>query len=117
MILVYYFSTEIILYFKPFDTNNLENILQVAVFIPLLMAVSVPFKQLVLAFGYQKKYVQTTMVVVIFTLLSILFVLPYFGIVGVIAVLIIAELLSIFIFSFVLKKKIFIIQIKKQSYF
>lgn len=117
MILVFYFSTEIILYFKPFDTNNLENILQVAVFIPLLMAVSVPFKQLVLAFGYQKKYVQTTMVVVIFTLLSILFVLPYFGIVGVIAVLIIAELLSIFIFSFVLKKKIFIIQIKKQSYF
>lgn len=117
MILVFYFSAEIIRYFKPLDTNNLEDFLKLAVFIPLLMAISVPFKQLILAFGYQKKYVQTTIIIVVFILLSIFIILPYFGIVGVITILIIAELISIFMFSFVLKKNIFPIQIKKQSYF
>lgn len=104
MILFYVFSYEIVSYFNPTNRYFLSELLEVAIFIPLLMAISTPLKQLVLAYNYKKFYIRLTAIMVIFNLLLIRFVIPIYEVYGVLYSLIFTELIIIIFYLSCVRK-------------
>ena len=104
MILIFVYSYEIISYFNPTNRYLLTNLLQIAVFIPILLSISIPLKQLVLAENHKRFYVITTYIVVTINLITILFLLPIFEVYGVFYSLLFTELLVIFFYLYSLKE-------------
>lgn len=98
------FSYEIVAYFNPTNRYVLSNLLEVAVFIPLILAISVPLKQLILALNYKKFYVRLTSIMVVINLLAIVFLLPLFKVYGVFYSLIATDLIVIIFYIYQLKK-------------
>jgi O-antigen/teichoic acid export membrane protein len=105
MVLVYCNADRIVDYFTADNHQEIVNLLHLATAIPILMAISVPLKQLVLARNFNKYYVGVTMIVVILNVAMILFLLPTIGIRGVLYALIITELLTSALFILKIKKK------------
>ncbi|MGV1011216.1 MAG: oligosaccharide flippase family protein [Flavobacterium sp.] len=105
MIILFTFSVQVVSYFSKTDVIEISNLLQLALLIPILLAISIPFKQLVLGFNHQKIYIKITMVMVIINLLAMIIVIPYFKIVGVLLTLILTELVTICVYYFNVKGK------------
>lgn len=103
MLFFYFYSYEIVSYFNPTNRYVLSNLLEVAVFIPLILAISIPLKQLVLAFNYKRFYVYLTSVMVLFNLLAIVILLPKFQVYGVFYSLIATDLIVIIFYLYQLK--------------
>ncbi|MEQ3690777.1 MAG: polysaccharide biosynthesis C-terminal domain-containing protein, partial [Flavobacterium sp.] len=91
-------------YFNPTNRYLLTNLLQVAVFIPLLLSISIPLKQLVLAENHKRFYIMTTYMVVLVNLITIFFLLPVFEVYSVFYSLLFTELLVIFFYLYSLKE-------------
>ncbi|EAZ96833.1 O-antigen transporter [Flavobacteria bacterium BAL38] len=104
MLFFHLYSYEIVSYFNPTNRYVLSNLLEVAVFIPLILALSIPLKQLILAFNYKIFYVRLTSVMVIINLLAIVFLLPKFKVYGVFYSLIATDLIVIIFYIYQLKK-------------
>jgi O-antigen/teichoic acid export membrane protein len=106
MVLFFTFSYEIVSYFNPTNRYVLSRLLEVAVFIPILLAISIPLKQLILAFNYKKFYVRLTSIMVVINLLAIVLLLPYFQVYGVFYSLIATDLIIIIFYLYQLKNKL-----------
>ena len=104
MLFFYFYSYEIVSYFNPTNRYVLSNLLEVAVFVPLILAISIPLKQLVLAYNYKRFYVYLTSVMVLFNLLAIVILLPKFQVYGVFYSLIATDLIVIIFYLYQLKK-------------
>ena len=104
MLFFHVYSYEIVSYFNPTNRYILSNLLEVAVFIPLILAVSIPLKQLILALNYKRFYVRLTSIMVIFNLFAIVFLLPKFKVYGVFYSLIATDLIVIIFYLYQLKK-------------
>ena len=106
MLFFHIYSYEIVSYFNPTNRYVLSNLLEVAVFVPLILAISIPLKQLVLAYNYKRFYVYLTSVVVLFNLLAIVILLPKFQVYGVFYSLIATDLIVIIFYLYQLKKNL-----------
>ncbi|HTO35073.1 MAG: oligosaccharide flippase family protein [Flavobacteriaceae bacterium] len=102
-LLVIYFADDIVLYFNAENTEQLGDVLRIAAFIPFLLAISIPLKQLVLGWNFQKFYVRITTFVVILNLLLIIIILPYYKVEGVFYTLILSEILAILFYLYCIK--------------
>ena len=107
MTVLHIFSYDIVSYFNPTNRYVLSNLLQVAVFIPLLLGVSIPLKQLILGYNFKSFYVLLTTLMVLFNLLAILILLPIFQVYGVFYSLIATDLMIIIFYLYRLKNKLF----------
>jgi O-antigen/teichoic acid export membrane protein len=106
MLFFHIYSYEIVSYFNPTNRYVLSNLLEVAVFVPLILAISIPLKQLVLAYNYKRFYVYLTSVMVLFNLLAIVILLPKFQVYGVFYSLIVTDLIVIIFYLYQLKKNL-----------
>ena len=106
MAVFFAFSYEIVSYFNPTNRYVLSRLLEVAVFIPILLAISIPLKQLILAYNYKRFYVSLTSIMVIFNLLAIVLLLPYYQVYGVFYSLIATDLIIIIFYLYRLKNKL-----------
>lgn len=106
MLFFHIYSYEIVSYFNPTNRYVLSNLLEVAVFVPLILAISIPLKQLVLAYNYKRFYVYLTSVMVLFNLLAIVILLPKFQVYGVFYSLIATDLIVIIFYLYKLKKNL-----------
>lgn len=104
MLFFYIYSYEIVSYFNPTNRYVLSNLLEAAVFIPLILAVSIPLKQLILAFNYKRFYVRLTSIMVIINLFAIVFLLSKYKVYGVFYSLIATDLIVIIFYLYQLKK-------------
>jgi O-antigen/teichoic acid export membrane protein len=104
MVVFYIFSYEIVSYFNPTNRYVLSNLLQVAVFIPLILAVSIPLKQLILALNHKLFYVRLTSIMVIINLITIVVLLPKLQVYGVFYSLIATDIVIIIFYLYKLKK-------------
>ena len=104
MLFFHIYSYEIVSYFNPTNRYVLSNLLEVAVFVPLILAISIPLKQLVLAYNYKRFYVYLTSVMVLFNLLAIVLLLPKFHVYRVYYSLIATDLIVIIFYLYQLKK-------------
>lgn len=93
-------------FFTPTHRDTIAELLQIGIGIPLLMAVSVPLKQLVLGFGRQREYTRITLFVVLLTLIILAIVIPFYQVKGVLYVLLLAELLTAILFYLFLKERL-----------
>lgn len=108
MLLIFVFSTAVVSYFNPSEIEAISNILKFAVLIPILQAISIPLKQLVLGANKQKQYVRITMVSTIISLLLIIVITPIYKVFGVILALILTEIITALFFYFTIKKEVFV---------
>ena len=106
MVLFFTFSYEIVSYFNPTNRYVLSSLLEVAVFVPILLAISIPLKQLVLGYNYKRFYVSLTSIMVVFNLLAIVLLLPYYQVYGVFYSLIATDLIIIIFYLYRLKNKL-----------
>ena len=106
MVFFFTFSYEIVSYFNPTNRYVLSSLLEVAVFIPILLAVSIPLKQLILGYNYKSFYVRLTSIMVVFNLLAIVLLLPYYQVYGVFYSLIATDLIIIIFYLYQLKNKL-----------
>ena len=107
MVVFFTFSYEIISYFNPTNRYVLSRLLEVAVFIPILLAISIPLKQLVLGYNYKKFYVRLTSIMVVFNLFAIVLLLPYYQVYGVFYSLILTDFIIIIFYLYKLKNKLY----------
>ena len=107
MTLIADYSIVIVDYFNPKDVDYISNLLKIALVIPILQSISQPFKQLILGWNKQTKYIRTTMVVTVITLALIVVLTPIYKVLGVLFSLIISEILIISIFFYHIKNKLF----------
>lgn len=108
MLAIYLFSTQVVGYFNPKGIEEICSLLKIAVFIPIIQAITIPLKQLVLGSNKQSKYVRITMIVTILSLLLIVIITPIYKVFGVLIALIITEIISSLIFYFTIKNELFI---------
>lgn len=107
MIVVYFFSYDIVSYFNPTNRYVLSRLLEIAVFYPILIAVSIPLKQLVLGWNHNRFYINTTTVTVVLNLLAIIVLIPKFKVYGVFYSLIITEVIVILFYLICIRKNWF----------
>lgn len=103
MTLFFIFSYEIVSYFNPTNRYVLSRLLEVAVFIPVLLAISIPLKQLILGYNFKKFYIRVTSIMVVFNLLAIVILLPYYQVYGVFYSLLATDLIIIIFYLYRLK--------------
>lgn len=104
MILFYLYSYKIVSYFSKTDLFMLSNLLKTAIFIPVLFAISIPLKQLVLAFSHNRFYVYSTYLIVVFCMFTIVLLLDSSKLIGVFYSLILTELLAIIFYLYCIVK-------------
>lgn len=105
MTFFYIFSYEVVSYFNPTNRYVLSNLLQVAVYVPLLLAISIPLKQLILAFNYKREYIFITSIIVFISLIAIIVLLPFYQVYGVFYSLIATDVIIIIFYLYMLKKE------------
>lgn len=106
MAAVYIWSDPIVAYFHPQQTRPISSLLEFAVLIPLVMAVSIPLKQLVLGFDHQKFYINSTMMLVMANVALIVALLPFMGIYGVLLSIIAVEVVTAALFFVKIKNRL-----------
>ncbi|MBN8640958.1 MAG: oligosaccharide flippase family protein [Flavobacteriales bacterium] len=107
MVFFYFFSYDIVSYFNPTNRYALSNLLQLAVFYPVLFALSIPLKQLVLAWNFNRFYVNLTSIAVILNIIAIIILLPQFQVYGVFYSLLFIEGIMILFYLICIRKKLF----------
>jgi len=108
MITITLLSVEIVSYFNPKRIIEISDLLKIAVLIPILQAVTIPLKQLVLGSNKQREYVKITMIITVISLLLIVFVTPIYHVFGVLFSLIITEIVTAFVFYLTIKNNLFV---------
>lgn len=106
MVVLFTCASWVVGFFTPTHRDTIAELLQIGIGIPLLMAISVPLKQLVLGFGRQREYTRITLFVVLLTLIILAIVIPFYQVKGVLYVLLLAELLTAILFYFFLKERL-----------
>lgn len=106
MAFLYLFSEWVVSFFTKTSIYKTADLLQWGIWVPLLMALSIPLKQLLLGYGMQRVYTRTTMILVVFSTLLIAISIPFFQIRGVFWVLIATEMMTIILFSWYLKDRL-----------
>lgn len=106
MAFLYLFSERVVSFFTKSSIYKTADLLQWGIWVPLLMALSIPLKQLLLGYGMQRVYTRTTMILVVFSTLLIAISIPFFQIRGVFWVLIATEMMTIILFSWYLKDRL-----------
>lgn len=107
MVVFYNFSYDIVSYFNPTNRYALSNLLQLAVFYPILFAISIPLKQLVLAWNFNQFYVNLTSIAVLLNIIAIVILLPQFQVYGVFYSLLFIEGIMILFYLICIRKKLF----------
>ena len=105
MVVLHYFSYPIVSYFNPTNRDVLSSLLHVAVFVPLLLAISIPLKQLILAYNYKQFYAALTTIIVLVNLIAIYVLLPIYQVYGVFYSLIATDFIIIIFYIYKLKNK------------
>jgi O-antigen/teichoic acid export membrane protein len=105
MFVLYTCAEWVVGFFTPTHRAAIAELLQIGIGIPLLMALSVPMKQLVLGFGCQREYTRITLFVVVLTMVNLAIVIPFYQVKGVLYVLLVAELLTAILFYLFLKDR------------
>lgn len=105
---LFIYAQEILEYFNASDSLNLSFYLKLATFIPLLFAINIPLQQLVLAFNFQKKYVNSTVLTSIVLMLSIVLFFNLWQLTGVFISLLFAELFVVLIYIYILRNHLII---------
>ena len=82
----------------------LSNLLKIAVFIPVLLVISISLKQLLLGWNKQKIYVRLTMIMTVFSLLFIVIFTSMYQVEGVLFSLICSEALIILFYLLCIRK-------------
>ena len=108
MALISLFSTEVVTYFNPKEIQEIASLLKIAVLIPVLQAVAIPLKQLVLGLNKQSRYVTITMTITVLSLLLIVVITPNYKVLGVLIALITTEVITSLIFYFTVKNDLFV---------
>ena len=107
MVLLSLFSANVVTYFNPKGIIEIASLLKIAVFIPVLQAITIPLKQLVLGANKQSKYVKITMFTTVFSLLIIVAISPIYNVFGVLIALILTEIITSIIFYYTVKNDLF----------
>lgn len=107
MVLISIFSIQIVSYFNPKNITQISDLLKIALCIPILQSIVQPSKQLMLAWNKQREYIKVTMTITVITLLLIVSLTPIFKVLGAILSLIISEFLTLSIFFYFIKNKLF----------
>lgn len=107
MSVLYLLAKPVVLYFDKMATDEIAGLLQLAILLPLTLAVSIPLKQLVLSWNHEKFYIRLTMTMVAFNVILLIVLLKFFEIYGVLASLIITEAITGLLYITVIKKKLF----------
>ena len=107
MIGIAFFSLKVVVYFNPQEVEVIADLLKIAVFIPILQAISIPLKQLVLGTNKQKVYVRTTMVITSISLVMVVLITPFYKVFGVLLALIITEIVTMLIYYATIKNNLF----------
>lgn len=105
MVLVYGNAGLIVNHFDPAETKTLAHTLRIATGLPLAFGISVPLRQLLLAYGLQKAYVRITFVMVVSSLVLLISLLYRYGINGAITALILAEAATAALFAVAIKTR------------
>ena len=105
---IMFFSVEIVSYFNPKEITNISNLLKIAIFIPILQGITIPFKQLVLGSNKQREYVKVTMIITIISLIIIVVITPIYHVLGVLIALIATEIITSFVFFKTIKNRLFL---------
>lgn len=108
MIGIMIFSVEIVSYFNPKEISTLNNLLMIAILIPILQGVTIPLKQLVLGTNKQSEYVKVTMIITIISLVIIVVITPIYHVLGVLIALIVTEIITSFVFFKTIKNSLFL---------
>jgi O-antigen/teichoic acid export membrane protein len=108
MLLISLFSTEVVTYFNPKGIQEIASLLKIAVLIPVLQAITIPLKQLVLGLNKQSRYVTITMTITVLSLLLIVVITPNYKVLGVLIALITTEVITALIFYFMVKNDLFV---------
>lgn len=108
MAAIFIFSTQVVSYFNPRGINEISDLLKIAVAIPLLQAVTIPLKQLILGWDKQKEYVRYTMAMTVSGLLMIAAATPFLHVKGVLFALILTEIVTITLFYRAVKSNFFL---------
>lgn len=105
LIMVYLFSNPILRFFKVEEglLDELEIYLAYALFIPLLIGLTLPFEQLMFSFNKNKEYISLTIASTIFNILALSIVMQFFGLKQAFFVLIFTELILAIIYLFIVK--------------
>lgn len=111
MVFVYLFSYDIVSYFNPTNRYFLSRLLEIAVFYPILIAISIPLKQLVLGWNHKRFYINTTTITVILNLITIILLIPNYKVYGVFYSMIISEVIVILFYVICIRKNWFQIKI------
>lgn len=106
MLIIYLNAPFVINFFNASNVTELSNLLKIAVVIPVLLAIAIGLKQLVLGYNYQKQYVRATSIAVILSLMLIIFLLPVYNLLGVFYSLIITEVIVIIFYLFCVRKRV-----------
>ncbi|HEX8563955.1 MAG TPA: oligosaccharide flippase family protein [Flavobacterium sp.] len=117
MALIHYFAEPIAAFFTDSDIASITPLLRIAVWIPVLMAISVPLKQLVLATNHNRFYVNLTIILVIGNVAAMALALTSYGISGVLYALIFTELLFILAYFARIKNNVLQPDSENKSYF
>jgi O-antigen/teichoic acid export membrane protein len=104
MMFINIYSYDIVSFFSPINRNVLSNLLEIAIFIPLTLSLSIPLKQLILAFNFKFFYVRLTFFTVVINLITIIILLPIFKVYSVFYSLIATDLIVIIFYIYKLKK-------------
>lgn len=106
MLLLFVLSKPIVIYFKAESVDEISGLLRLGTVIPIAFALSVPLKQLVLGWNYNRQYTRITMVMVIVNLVAIITVMPFYKLQGVLVTFIATELITGLLFLSVIKNRL-----------
>ena len=106
MLLLFVLSKPIVIYFKAESVDEISGLLRLGTVIPIAFALSVPLKQLVLGWNYNRQYTRITMIMVIVNLTAIVSVMPFYKLQGVLVTFIATELITGLLFLSVIKNRL-----------
>lgn len=101
------FSTEILIFFKVdvAHFSEIENYLYIAVFIPLLIGITLPLEQLIFSLNKNKEYIRLTIISTIFNVLGLSVLMHSFGLAQAFLLLIFTEACLAMLYCYVLKNE------------
>ncbi|RYJ43915.1 oligosaccharide flippase family protein [Flavobacterium beibuense] len=106
MAVLFVFSDYVVAYFKPQSLTEISALLKWGALVPVAFAISIPLKQLVLGWNFNKQYTNVTMLMAMFTLAAIVITLPFLKLQGVLMVFVFTELITAILFLKIIKKKL-----------
>ena len=110
MFLIHINADYIVAYFSPDNFEGIAALLRIGVYIPIVMALSIPLKQLVLGLSHNRYYVNATVTLAVLNFIAIISLITKYGIEGVLFTLITTEILMVLILYLKINKTLFLVQ-------